>query len=418
MDLDENSNESGSVAAVNDGADSTTVSTEAAALITAPQIAQESVSIATDLAENINTGLAPYIPKIDQDINIVLVPDLFSGSAVFAGSIDETDEREGVPFYLLSATAPDDELPAEEESVDLSADAVNSVAAVDIGETDAADSVSQLPDGSIPIEEAFAESSMPSYGGTLSLQSLQGITEPYKDSLLSATVEGRITVIKVDEGDVVKAGDIILELENEQETLEVARRELIAKSKVEVESAKARMDTLKFDYDSARKLYKANKAISQQELMEKELEFKMARAEYNAYLMAEQREQIEHKIAQAELNKRMIKAPFDAIIAKLYFEVGENCHPQEPLVRIVDTSRCKFIGYMSADTNQRLAPGMWVNVHVENDAARAYPGVVEYISPVIDPSSGLQELEVLFDNQDSLVCPGVNATVSLVQHDR
>ena len=35
------------------------------------------------------------------------------------------------------------------------------------------------------------------------------------------------------------------------------------------------------------------------------------------------------------------------------------------------------------------------------------PGTVEYVSPVVDPSSGLREVKVLFDNADNKIQPGV-----------
>jgi multidrug efflux pump subunit AcrA (membrane-fusion protein) len=40
-------------------------------------------------------------------------------------------------------------------------------------------------------------------------------------------------------------------------------------------------------------------------------------------------------------------------------------------------------------------------------------GSVEFISPVVDPSSGLREVKVLFDNADGRVHPGVAGSLLL-----
>ncbi len=249
--------------------------------------------------------------------------------------------------------------------------------------------------------------------GDISIPPLQGITEPSKDSLISATVSGRLHKIYMQEGRVVKRGDVILELESTPERLEVARRKLVALSKVELDTAEARMETSKLDLEATRKLYKNTGSISKEEMMEKELEFKIAKAEYENFKISEERESIEYEIAQAELEKRIIRAPFDGVVAKIYFQEGENCSPQEPLVRVVNTEVCRFVGYVNVLASSGLKQGVAVSVFAENTPDQVYSGYVEHISPVIDPSSGLQELKVVFPNEKASVCPGVNATVSL-----
>ena len=53
---------------------------------------------------------------------------------------------------------------------------------------------------------------------------IEGITEPFLDVTLSASVAGIITAQKFREGDFVKEGDVILELDRKLEELETARR--------------------------------------------------------------------------------------------------------------------------------------------------------------------------------------------------
>jgi hypothetical protein len=90
----------------------------------------------------------------------------------------------------------------------------------------------------------------------------RGITEPYKNATLSPSVNGIITTIRKREGEFVKQGEVIVELDSDYELLEVERRKLIAESKIEVEASRYRLDMLKLDLDSTQSLYNNTHSVS------------------------------------------------------------------------------------------------------------------------------------------------------------
>lgn len=240
----------------------------------------------------------------------------------------------------------------------------------------------------------------------------RGITEPGKDATLSASVAGTLSLIHYKEGEAVEAGEIILELEREAESLEVERRGLIAESKVEVNAAKFRLEALKIDLEATRQLFQATRSVSEEELQQKELEYNLAQAELEGFLTAEEREELEYRIARTQLEKRIIRAPFSGTIVKVFLEAGENCSPQEPLVRIADISQCRLIVHMEAPASRQLNPEMDVRIKIDGvQSPSIFQAVIEYISPVVDPSSGLCEVKVLFDNPDGRVKPGMSGTL-------
>jgi RND family efflux transporter MFP subunit len=241
---------------------------------------------------------------------------------------------------------------------------------------------------------------------------VRGITEPIKDATLGATVAGIVASINKQEGETVRQGEVILELDKEQEALEVERRKLIAESKVEVTAAQYRVETIRLELDTARQLYESTRSVPREELQQKELEYKLAQAEVERLSIAEEREQLEYKIALEELRRRIITAPFDGVIIKQFLEVGEACNPQAPLVRIADISRCRLVIHMEASASRGLEPRVPVQIKIDGVRSPAVlRGTVEYVSPVVDPSSGLREVKVLFDNPGGLINPGLPATL-------
>ena len=241
-----------------------------------------------------------------------------------------------------------------------------------------------------------------------------GITESYKDATLSPTVSGIITTIVKKEGEFVKKGQVILILENELETLEVSRKKLVADSKLEVEAAKSQMETIQTDLEATRQKKKKTKSVSKEEQKKKELEFKLAQAEIERLEVKEKLELIEYNIARSRLNKRIIKAPFDGVIIKHYLEIGENCNPQTPLVRIADVRQCRLITQIDGAVSSNLKKGARVSIKIETGTKPAiFNGTIEFISPVVDPSSGLREVKAIFQNTGEKVKPGVTGSISL-----
>jgi RND family efflux transporter MFP subunit len=243
---------------------------------------------------------------------------------------------------------------------------------------------------------------------------VRGITEPVKDVTLGSPVAGVVASIYKQEGQSVRQAEVILELEKEQESLEVQRRKLIAESKVEVTAAGYRVETLRLELDTARQLFESTRSVSREELQQKELEYKLAQAEVERLLIAEQREELEYKIAQEELRRRSITSPFDGVIVKLFLEVGECCNPQQPLVRIADVSKCRLVIHMEASASRGLEPRTLVQIRIDGvRSSSVLQGLVEYVSPLIDPSSGLREVKILFDNPGGLINPGLPGTLLL-----
>ncbi len=240
---------------------------------------------------------------------------------------------------------------------------------------------------------------------------VRGITEPYHDVTLSSPVTGTVTAIPHEEGDSVRQGETVIELERDLEELEVQRRRLIAESKAEVTAAQRRVETLALDLEATRRLFNTTRSVSREELRQKELEHELARAEWERLQVAEEREDVEYRIALAQLQKRLIVAPFDGVIVKVLPERGETVHPQQQLVRIADMSKCRLVVYIPAGASRRLARGGTVSLRIDG-AAAALSGVVEYVAPVVDPSSGMQEVKVLFDNPGD-VQPGVSGNLLL-----
>lgn len=208
-----------------------------------------------------------------------------------------------------------------------------------------------------------------------------GITEPFLDVTVSSSVPGIIGAQKFREGDFVNEGQIIVALDKRLEELEVDRRRLVAENR-------------KTDVEATRILYNKTKSVSKDELDKKEVEYNVA--------------VVEHDMAAEQLRKREIAAPVSGTITEFFLDVGEACQPYQPMLRLVDTRRCYFVSNLESRAAIGLKPNQTVNLEIEaGDAPVKIQGKIVFLSPVVDPASGLMKVKALFENADGKIRPGV-----------
>lgn len=211
---------------------------------------------------------------------------------------------------------------------------------------------------------------------------VDGITKPYHDVTLGLADPGIIQRQFFVEGDAAKKGQVILELDTKLEELEVTRR-------------KAVMEQDKTVLDSTQELFQTTKSVSKEDLSKAKAEYDVAKAEYN--------------IAVQQLADRRLVAPFDGHITKILLHPGAACAPYQPLVRLVDASRCYFVGHIDGVAVSSLRLHQPVTIKVVG--GQTVSGKICFISPVVDAASGLARVKVLFDNPDGKIRPGLAATM-------
>jgi RND family efflux transporter MFP subunit len=219
----------------------------------------------------------------------------------------------------------------------------------------------------------------------LTATSAPGLTEPFLDVTLSAPVPGIITSLKLREGAPIQEGDLLLELDKRLEELEVERRKLVR-------------DQKRSDYEGTKKLFGSTRGVSKEELEKKEVEYKVAN--------------VEHDMAAEQLRRRQLISPLTGTITEVLLEVGESCQPYQALVRVVDTRRCYFVTNIEARQAAKLKTGQTLRLELEVGAgpgttSMEVQGTISFLSPVVDPASGLRRVKLLFDNANGRVVPGV-----------
>ncbi|MEI6535124.1 MAG: biotin/lipoyl-binding protein, partial [Verrucomicrobiaceae bacterium] len=140
-----------------------------------------------------------------------------------------------------------------------------------------------------------------------------------------------LATLAVKDGQEVKQGELLATLDDELEALEVARRALV-------------MEAAKKDYERTKQVFDNGKSVSRDELDQKEANFKVA--------------EVEHRIAQAQLRRRQLRAPYDGIISDHFdLDPGESVQPNAPVVRLVNPYLCRFTCHVRGTADHGLKVG-------------------------------------------------------------
>lgn len=181
-------------------------------------------------------------------------------------------------------------------------------------------------------------------------------------SRLKSTIETYIKEVNVREGQYVKKDEILIELDKDDITLEVAQKKAIVlemKAKLELEEKKYEFDkksleaeqkqvkliedNLKRQQDLRKKRLNAQLNLDEAEIevekikisfLNKKLEvdsFKHRIAELEAQLM---QAEADYSKALLDLERSSVKAPFDGYVSKLFVSPGTRIQPNETMLEI------------------------------------------------------------------------------------
>jgi HlyD family secretion protein len=274
-----------------------------------------------------------------------------------------------------------------------------------------------------------------------------GRIEPARHIRLSTQVSGRVQAIYAQEGDVVAAEALLLQLDipEHEQAVEQARRSvdvrqqqldraLAAPRAAEIRLASARLrratvararaqdryDEIADDPDAESSDEALNLAVAR-------LEYEIAEAEFDRLMEGASALEIarlqldlmqaEHSLRQAErrVEQGRIRAPFVGTVLRLVPKIGENVHGYNPLIELADLETWRIAAQIDELDIAALEPGQLVEVRLDAFPGEILAGEVERVLPGLVDVRGatLYEAHVRFDADHLPLRPGMGATLSI-----
>ncbi|NTS30120.1 efflux RND transporter periplasmic adaptor subunit [Phyllobacterium sp. BT25] len=276
----------------------------------------------------------------------------------------------------------------------------------------------------------------------------------------------RIDQVLVEEGDVVKKGQVLARLDTgrlapqvrEADATVASQRAMVLKLRngsrpEEIAQARANLTSAKADADNAniqlerRMSLTVNSTISKQELdttkaaaavadakvevAQSALELAIAGPRAEDLLQAEAQlrgSEAQLALIREQLNDAELIAPVDAVVRSRLMEPGEMAAPMKPVLSLAVIKTKWVRAYVSEPNLGHVKPGMRARITTDSFPDKPQDGWVGFISPVAEftpktvetadlRSSLVYEVRVFVDDKDDLLRLGMPATVTLLPNE-
>ena len=202
--------------------------------------------------------------------------------------------------------------------------------------------------------------------------------------------QGQIVKIYKEEGDRVREGDVIAELDSGDARLQVTQMEV------------AHVDA-KRSYNRVGKIFKSN-LISEEQ-------YESAKTQLDR--TAAQLEQ-----AQLNLSYTRIQSPISGIVTVRSVEIGNVVTNNQVVYSVANFDPLLARIRVPEKEIGRIEVGQVARITVETEGANTFKGRVKMISPVVDPESGTIKVTVEIPGSNSILRPGMFASVYIITETR
>lgn len=213
---------------------------------------------------------------------------------------------------------------------------------------------------------------------------VQGLLDADETIGVNADVNGRIRKLKIREGDYVKKGDQVAELDMDQLTKQ--KEELLT------------------GYELAKDVYERQKRLWDQNIGS-EMQYLQAKNEM---------ERIEKSLETLEYqqSKGMITAPVDGVVDEVFIKEGEIAMPGSPIATILDVRQLKVVADVPENHLGTVSRGEVVDVHFPS-LQLDVKGRVILIGSKIDQANRTFKVEIRVPRASPHLKPNLLAEISI-----
>jgi multidrug efflux pump subunit AcrA (membrane-fusion protein) len=223
-----------------------------------------------------------------------------------------------------------------------------------------------------------------------------------QEAKVPAREAGVLDELLAREGDVVKRGDLIARIDDNQPQMERRKAkaehdQAVAKaeSDVDVRYAVAAEKVAQVEYEKAAESdRKVPGSVTRVELnrlqlneQKSELQIEQAQLERKVAEMAAISKGVEVDAAENSIERRLIKSPLDGVVVQVFPHQGEWMQPGDPLARVVRTDMLRVEGYVDSsrwNPEQVRDRPVTVEVALAGGRRETFKGRIVFTSPIVE----------------------------------
>jgi membrane fusion protein (multidrug efflux system) len=229
---------------------------------------------------------------------------------------------------------------------------------------------------------------------------------PNEDVKVSALVAGRVNALPVAEGDTVRQGQVVAELDR-QPLLDQRRQAAAA-----VDQARAQLENARLNLQRNEQLYQRGIAAGK--------EVEDARTALAAAQSALEQATAALNTADRNVERAAVRSPISGQVVKRMVSVGEQVDgtAAQPIVEIANLDRVELAANVPAEYLSRVMVNMKASIATDAYPDRTFAGTVIAIAPAVDPTTNAALTRIRIANPNRQLKVGVfaEARIALAEH--
>ena len=237
----------------------------------------------------------------------------------------------------------------------------------------------------------------------------------YKSAYINPKVGGTILKFHVKEGDKVKKGQVLAQLDPSDYQIAVnASSAQIAAAEAGVMQAQAAFDKISQDYERFQEL-KANGTVSASDFEQVESGYKQTQAGLAAAKAQLQLAESAHAGNVKQLNYTTIRAPFSGYVSSRRGEIGEMAAPSSPMpmFEVVQSDKLKIDIFISELEIAGINKNTTAEIFFDAFPDKSETAGISLINSKVNSTTKSVKVELVMDNKKHLYKPGMTIRVRI-----
>ena len=216
-----------------------------------------------------------------------------------------------------------------------------------------------------------------------------GILRAVDEVIIKSELSGIVQQIAVKEGDLVREGQLLIELDNAHQKLNLQLYQtIIVKAKAAVEETRVVLGNAETEHE---RIQMAANALPRKELEDIRDQVLRLKSSLAAQMAELARAEQEVKLREQELKDTQILAPFDATVTEIFIHKGESLRPLDtPILQLVGMDNLFAELRLPSNYISKIKLKQTIKVQVEGEwlgRLGALDGQITYINPTVDAAS-------------------------------
>jgi membrane fusion protein (multidrug efflux system) len=281
-------------------------------------------------------------------------------------------------------------------------------------------------DEAVPVELIQAEE-----GAISAFVSSTANLKARRDVELAARAEGVVREVLVEEGDLVREGQVLCRLDDRAVKIRLeSTDQKLAQARLQHDKARIRQEKAATQISNNKaEVERSERAFAEGLVSEKEvddLRYKVAELYHDQQVAQSEQKEFAHHVEELEaelaqvkydLSQTQMAAPFAGYITERKVELGQTVRNLDPLFRLGAFSPLEADVHLSERDARRVRPGQKAALSL-GAGSEEVQGEVLRISPVVDNSTGTVKVTLTVQPSSRLFKPGAFVRVDIETDSR